>query len=338
MSTLSVPNTFVSGAVVTAAGHNQNWTAVSNWAAGGIGEDNLDTLSGTVTWSIASNVLGINMTNSGTEGVISVTNNANLAASKAVVKITQNNTGPALQVDSTTAPVRLPRMTTAQRDLISAVEGDEIYNTSLKRKEIYNGSYWVSAAGDSGQIVAFPGSTLPAYLVECDGSTLANNGTNAYARNVLGSTWGATGQLPDLRGRTVIGAGSYTDSVSGSVTRTLGTSLGAEKHVITIGEMAAHDHGGGSHNHTFSGTTSTNGAHTHNPGSPASFFLTDTGGAGILSGGGAFGGVASTASNGDHTHTYSGTTSSTSTISSQGSGTAHNNMQPSAVVRLCMVL
>lgn len=90
---------------------------------------------------------------------------------------------------------------------------------------------------------------------------------------------------------------------------TLGATVGASTHALTIAELAAHDHGG---------TTNTTGAHTHN--------YTAYGSGGVQSGSGAplpiTPAATPTTSAGDHAHT----------ISSQGSGTAHLNMQPSVLV------
>src|SRR5690606_25643691 len=47
-----------------------------------------------------------------------------------------------------------------------------------------------------------------------------------------------TFKLPDLRGRSSIGAGTGT----GLSARTLGTTGGAETHVLTVAELAAHNH------------------------------------------------------------------------------------------------
>lgn len=67
------------------------------------------------------------------------------------------------------------------------------------------------------------------------------------------------------------------------------------------------------HTHTFSGTTSTDGAHTHTYTQPPGEFGVSTGGTSAPRGNNSTG---TTSSNGSHSHTYSGTTSSV------GSGTA----------------
>lgn len=67
------------------------------------------------------------------------------------------------------------------------------------------------------------------------------------------------------------------------------------------------------HTHTFSGTTSTDGAHTHTYTAPPSEFGVDTGGTNAPRGSNF---TANTGSSGSHSHTFSGTTSSV------GSGSA----------------
>jgi microcystin-dependent protein len=95
----------------------------------------------------------------------------------------------------------------------------------------------------------------------CDGRAVSRT---TYARLFakIGTTHGAgdgasTFNLPDARGRSLIGAGQG----SGLTARTLGAKGGVEVHAITEAEMpwhghtvAAHNHGGGWHGHNVSGS------------------------------------------------------------------------------------
>lgn len=99
-----------------------------------------------------------------------------------------------------------------------------------------------------GSILLFAGALLPPMFLWCDGSAY---GTDVYPRlfAAIGTTWGsAPGQyfVPDLRGRSPVGAGSGT----GLSPRSLGQALGEETHLMTVAEMA-------SHKHTFGGGTFT---------------------------------------------------------------------------------
>ena len=66
-----------------------------------------------------------------------------------VVTVDRNGNGTRLVVDgnlhveTTTATFRPPKMTETQRDNLTAVAGDMIYNTSDNQFEGYNGTSWV---------------------------------------------------------------------------------------------------------------------------------------------------------------------------------------------------
>ena len=132
--------------------------------------------------------------------------------------------------------------------------------------------------------------------------------------------------LPDFRGRVPAGldsmgnsaAGRLTDTPFGADTDTLGSAGGAEDHELTTGELASHTH---------TGTTDSDGAHTHGitligRGGNAAFTLRSP----------AWGQddsttaeqTVTTASGGAHTHDF--------TTDASGSGTAHNNTQPTVLV------
>jgi microcystin-dependent protein len=166
-----------------------------------------------------------------------------------------------------------------------------------------------------GTIVPFAGKTTPSGWLLCDGSSKSKADFPVLA-TLLGNTYGPATTtnftLPDLRGRTVIGSGTG----KGLTARTLGGVVGSETHTLTTAQMP-------SHTHEASGTTSTNGAHTH--------------GVELDTSGGWNGGRPQgsdrphnathyTQSAGDHSHTFSITTGSA------GDGKAHPNMQPSIVL------
>ena len=120
-----------------------------------------------------------------------------------------------------------------------------------------------------------------------------------------------TGGTPDLRGKFVLGASS---------THAIGSTGGVEAVPLKQTELPAHTH-------SFSGTTNTTGAHNHGfPGddqlikfSSVRYNLSDYD---AESQGGFSPRMYNTTTDGNHTHTFSGTTGST------GSGAAHENMPP----------
>ena len=189
MSTLAVSNTFVAGNTITAAGHNQNFSDVVAWANGNVGETNLATLAGVVTWTVSSNLKAIDITNTGTEGSLYVAHNGLLASSKygahfsssaastagaALVGITgssASNTipsllvtdagagGSALTVASTTkGAIPAPKMTTTQRNAVaSLVAGLQAFNTTTNTLQAYNGTAWTTVG--TTLVVASPATT-----------------------------------------------------------------------------------------------------------------------------------------------------------------------------------
>lgn len=95
----------------------------------------------------------------------------------------------------------------------------------------------------TGVFVPFGGSSAPTGFLLCNGAAVSRTVYDDLFA-VIGTVYGAgdgstTFNLPDVRGRTVIGAGQGP----GLSTRTLGTSLGTETHQLTIAQMPTHSHG-----------------------------------------------------------------------------------------------
>ena len=93
----------------------------------------------------------------------------------------------------------------------------------------------------TGEISMIAGPTAPEHWAFCDGQLLSITGNEAlYA--LLGTIYGGDGQsnfaLPDLRGRTPIGAGQG----NGLTNRTIGESLGTELETLTVEQLPAHNH------------------------------------------------------------------------------------------------
>ena len=141
----------------------------------------------------------------------------------------------------------------------------------------------------SGFIGMWSGASIPSGWFLCDGS----NGT------------------PDLRDRFVVGSGS---------TYATGDTGGSESVTLTEAQIPSHTHAGPSHTHTFSGTTSSNGAHS---------FAARASAGGYDGAAAGNGGQRYTLGGGNHTHTFSGTTASASGITgAAGSGSSHENRPP----------
>lgn len=166
----------------------------------------------------------------------------------------------------------------------------------------------------AGTIKAWGNATIPTGWLELLGQTvLRADYPGLFA--IFGTTFNTGGELgtefrlPDGQGRSLIGVGTYTDTVSGSVSRTLGQKLGAEKHVMTTAEMPAHNHGVNDPGHS----------HGYNV-----FNAAEAGGYGQARAGS------------NPTEAANNTNSQSTGISTQnnGSGNSHNNMQPSLAMKL----
>jgi microcystin-dependent protein len=94
----------------------------------------------------------------------------------------------------------------------------------------------------TGTFLAYGSITPPSGYLLCDGSAVSRT-TYAALFAVLSTTWGAgngstTFNVPDFRGRTIIGAGSG----SGLTPRALGATGGEETHTLTTPEIPSHTH------------------------------------------------------------------------------------------------
>lgn len=172
-----------------------------------------------------------------------------------------------------------------------------------------------------GMVSMFAGSSAPSGWVLCDGSAISRT-TYANLFSAIGTTYGSgngstTFNVPNLKGKVPIGLDSADSSFD-----SLGETGGHK-------ETQSHTHSGDAHTHT--GTTATEGAHTHNY-----VDYTPDGGAAVNFGsqytvGGLTYYTRTTQAGSAHSHTFTTSGASAASTGSFGGGNA-GNLQPYIVL------
>lgn len=100
-----------------------------------------------------------------------------------------------------------------------------------------------------GAIIPYAGGILPTGWIPCDGRSLVRVDYTALFA-AIGTVWGAADSthfnVPDLRGKTLVGQGTNPDT---GTTFNLGDSAGEETHTLTTSEIPAHTHTDTGHTH-----------------------------------------------------------------------------------------
>jgi microcystin-dependent protein len=190
------------------------------------------------------------------------------------------------------------------------IDGNKNTLSNIPQSSVTDLTTNLAAIAPVGSILMWPTGSAPAGWLICNGSTF-NAATYPELNTLLGGN-----TLPDLRDRVPVG-------VSG--TKAVKSTGGSAAVTLSSGNLP-------SHTHTFSGTSSAAGGHSHSMSSlmktnnAAGSGASDNGGNSTVQGTttGRFSGGqdGSTDSVANHTHTYSGTTSAT------GSGTAFSVQNP----------
>lgn len=215
-----------------------------------------------------------------------------------------------------------------------------------------------------GAVVDYAGDTAPTGWLMCYGQAISRT-TYADLFTAIGTTHGVgdgstTFNLPDCRGRVVAGqddmggasANRLTGASGGVDGDVLGAAGGAETHTLTTAELAVHSHGvtdpthnhiQNAHNHGVTDPTHnhTQNAHSHTIAmkeGAASASTQPAEGSGASAAGAVTNSTTATniaASTGITVNNATATNQAASTgisINNAGSGSAHNNVQPTIIL------
>lgn len=197
--------------------------------------------------------------------------------------------------------------------------------------------------GFPGVVLPYAGTAAPDGWMLCHGQAVSRT-TYAHLFTVIGTTYGAgdgstTFNLPDLRGRVAAGkdnmggtaASRLTAAGAGLDGATLGAAGGAQTHTLTTAQLAAHNHGVTDPGHSH-GVNDPGHSHSQQSWNLSSFDA--TGGPHQVGadapGSGGLGGINYTSFLATGV-TVIGNATGIST-QNNGSGSAHNNTQPTIVL------
>lgn len=174
------------------------------------------------------------------------------------------------------------------------------------------GNAFAASLGFVGEVRMWAGSGDPnSYWLLCDGRAVSRT-TYAVLFSTVGTTFGTgdgttTFNLPNTAERVIVGKAATASLITQYDPTVIGHTFGEGNHALVTGELAAHTH------------SITDPGHIHNlPGLGATQAGANGGGYTAISQGG--------------TGTTASATTGITATNSNGSGTAHNNVQPSLVL------
>ncbi len=137
------------------------------------------------------------------------------------------------EVRSTTKGFLPPRMTEAERDVITPADGLIIYNTTTQMPNYYNGTLWMNFDGTSAELAigdAYEGGKV-AYIYQSGDPGYVEGETHgliaAASDQSSGAQWGCQGTLISGADATALGAGAQNtiDILAGCLTSGIAAEL-----------------------------------------------------------------------------------------------------------------
>jgi len=138
-----------------------------------------------------------------------------------------------------TAGLHAVRLTIARAGIVA--EDVDLWSNASRGGNSGGGGAAAAYVEDPGSLKAFA-MAPPTGWLDCNGAAVSRT-TYANLFTAIGTVWGVgdgstTFNLPDFRGRTIIGVGTGT----GLTARALAANVGTETHQLTTAEMPAHTH------------------------------------------------------------------------------------------------
>ena len=249
------------------------------------------------------------------DGTIATADIADDAVSQA--KIADDAVGTAQIADDAVGSAQIADDAVVQ----AAVADNAIGTNQIADSAVTAAKLSSDAAFTSGMVMPFAGTSAPTGWLLAYGQAVSRS-TYSSLFTAIGTTYGSgdgssTFNLPDLRGRVVAGqddmgsasANRLTNQTGGLDGDTLGATGGSETHTLSVSQLA-------SHSHTLSGgiKTITEGGSSFDTGLDRRAYTTNQG------------------QSADGTFNSSDTSMDDFSVASNGSGAAHNNVQPTIIL------